>query len=76
MKYSLKFVNINLTILGLPVAYDSHEIHVATCVLKAFFRELPESLIPETIFSEIMSLQGKFKIKKKKLQKFKFIVVK
>ena len=46
---------------GQPVAYDNHEVHVAACVLKAFFRELPESLISEAIFNEIMSLQGKFK---------------
>jgi hypothetical protein len=43
---------------GLPVAYDTNEFHVAACILKAFFRELPESLLSETIFNEMMSLQG------------------
>jgi len=42
---------------GQPVAYEDHEVHVAACVLKAFYRELPESLLPETIFNELMSLQ-------------------
>jgi hypothetical protein len=45
--------------MGQPVAYADHEVHVAACVLKAFFRELPESLLPEIIFNEVMSLQGK-----------------
>lgn len=43
---------------GLPVAYDTNEFHVAACILKAFFRELPESLLSETIFNEMMSLQA------------------
>lgn len=43
---------------GEPVAYDQHEYHVAACVLKAFVRELPESLLSESIFSEIVSLEG------------------
>lgn len=43
---------------GQPVAYDQWEYHVAACVLKAFFRELPESLLPDSIFNEMMSLQA------------------
>lgn len=48
----------NLYNMGQPVAYADHEVHVAACVLKAFFRELPESLLPEIIFNEVMSLQA------------------
>ena len=48
----------NLYNMGQPVAYD-HEVHVAACVLKAFYRELPQSLLPETIFNELITLQGK-----------------
>lgn len=43
---------------GQPVAYDQHEIHVAACVLKAFFSELPESLLPESLFDEMAALQA------------------
>jgi hypothetical protein len=43
---------------GQPVAYDQWEYHVAACVLKAFFRELPDSLLPDTIFNEIISLKA------------------
>ena len=43
---------------GEPVAYDQYEFHVAACVLKSFVRELPESLLTESLFTEIMSLQG------------------
>lgn len=43
---------------GQPVAYDQHEVHVAACVLKAFFSELPESLIPEALFDEMATLQA------------------
>jgi hypothetical protein len=43
---------------GEPVAYDQYEYHVAACILKAFLRELPESLLPDVIFNEIVSLQG------------------
>lgn len=43
---------------GQPVAYDQYEYHVAASVLKAFVRELPESLLTETIFNEMMSLQA------------------
>lgn len=42
---------------GEPVAYDTHEFHVAACVVKAFVRELPDSLLCESIFSEMMSIQ-------------------
>lgn len=48
----------NLYNQGEPVAYDQFECHVAASVLKAFLRELPESLLPDAIFNEIMSLQG------------------
>lgn len=44
--------------LGQPVAYEDHEVHVAACVLKAFFRELPQSLLPELIFNELITLQA------------------
>jgi hypothetical protein len=40
------------------VAYDDNDIHVAASVLKAYFRSLPESLIPENIFNEIIGLRG------------------
>lgn len=43
---------------GQPVAYDQHEVHVAACVLKAFFSELPESLLPESLFDEMATLQA------------------
>ena len=46
--------------LGQPVAYEDHEVHVAACVLKAFYRELPQSLLPETIFNELVTLQGNY----------------
>lgn len=46
------------------MAYDTHEVHVAACVLKAFFGDLPESLITESLFDEMATLQGikKFKL--------------
>ncbi len=40
------------------MAYDQHEVHVAACVLKAFFSELPESLLPESLFDEMATLQA------------------
>lgn len=43
---------------GQPVAYDQYEFHVAACVLKAFFSELPESLLPESLFDEMATLQA------------------
>ena len=43
---------------GQPVAYDTHEVHVAACVFKAFFGELKDSLIPETLFDEMATLQA------------------
>ena len=45
---------------GQPVAYDQNEVHTAACVLKAFFGDLPESLLPESLFDEIVTLEGKF----------------
>jgi hypothetical protein len=48
----------NIFFKGQPVAYDQYEVHVAACVLKAFFRELPESLLSESIFNELMALAG------------------
>ena len=70
---------------GEPVAYDNGEIHVAACVLKAFFRELPDSLLPDSIFNELMSLQAldttdKVEVSrdllKKKLPAFNYILLK
>jgi hypothetical protein len=43
--------------LGEPVAYDQGDYHVAACVVKAFVRELPESLLSDSIFNEMMSIQ-------------------
>ena len=43
--------------LGEPVAYDHHDYHVAACVIKAFVRELPESLLCDSIFNEMVSIQ-------------------
>lgn len=43
---------------GQPVAYDQHEVHVAACVLKAFYSELPEALLPESLFNEMAALQA------------------
>ncbi|RNA02234.1 rho GTPase-activating 8 [Brachionus plicatilis] len=48
----------NLYNYGQPVAYHTYEYHVAASVIKAFVRELPESLLTDTIFSEMMSLQA------------------
>jgi hypothetical protein len=48
----------NLYNQGLPAAYDQYEVHVAACVFKSFFRELPESLLSENNVKEIMSLHG------------------
>jgi hypothetical protein len=42
---------------------------VAACVLKAFYRELPQSLLPETIFNELITLQGKLYSNKMKINK-------
>jgi hypothetical protein len=43
---------------GEPVAYDQGDFHVAACVIKAFVRELPESLLSDSIFDEMMSIQA------------------
>jgi hypothetical protein len=43
---------------GEPVAYDQNDFHVAACVIKAFVRELPESLLCDSIFNELMSVQA------------------
>jgi len=43
---------------GQPVAYDQNEVHTAACVLKAFFGDLPESLLPESLFDEIVTLEA------------------
>jgi hypothetical protein len=42
---------------GEPVAYDQADYHVAACVIKAFVRELPESLLSDSIFNEMMAIQ-------------------
>ncbi|CAF0917889.1 unnamed protein product [Brachionus calyciflorus] len=47
----------NLYNYGQPVAYHTYEFHVAASILKAFVRELPESLLTDTIFNEMMSMQ-------------------
>jgi hypothetical protein len=40
------------------IEFESNDIHIATGLLKMFFRELQEPLLTFKLYDEIMTLQG------------------